>query len=123
VVRDTIVVDSLFVRPSFCHYYFGAYYGSTYVSLGFTSCYTYSRSRYDSIIVYERYRYRDVPNWEQTQINITIARNEGRAPVPPRSLFQQNIVQNVTNVTNVTNNVTNVTNQNTTNVHNVKNIQ
>src|SRR5262245_52107742 len=30
VVRDTVVVDALFVRPATCHYYFGDYYGVTY---------------------------------------------------------------------------------------------
>ena len=29
-VTDTLVVDSLFVRPAYCHYYFGDYYEPRY---------------------------------------------------------------------------------------------
>jgi WXXGXW repeat (2 copies) len=106
VVRDTVVVDALFVRPSHCHYYFGDYYGPAYQRRGFESCVVYSSRRYDSIIVYENYRHRNIRDWHQTQINLVVARNTGRAPVPPRTLVQQNkviIQKNVTNVTNVTN--------------------
>jgi hypothetical protein len=115
VVRDTIVVDALFVRPTYCHYYFGDYYGPVYRDLGYESCIVYGRQRYDAIIVYERYEHRYDPRWETTQIDVTLARHAGRAPLPPRTLVQQNVIvqQNVTNVTNVTNiNNVNVVNQN-----------
>ena len=36
-VRDTVIVEAMFVRPAMCHYYFGDYYGPRYVGLGFTS--------------------------------------------------------------------------------------
>ena len=29
-VRDTVVVDAMFVRPTTCHYYFGDYYEPRY---------------------------------------------------------------------------------------------
>lgn len=121
VVHDTILVDSLFVRPCCCHYYFGDYYGPAYVGLGFESCVVYSRRHYDSIYVYATWEHRSEPAWVSVQLDLTRDRHAGRAPLPPRTLIQQNtIVQrnvtnvNVTNVTNVTN-VNNVTN-NTTNV-------
>src|SRR5262249_32667117 len=98
-VSDAVVVDALFVRPACCHYYFGDYYGPRYQAIGFESCVVYSRHHYDSIVVYRRWEYRNEPRWMDAQINITLARDSGRAPVPPRTLVQQR----VTNVTNVTN--------------------
>ena len=43
VVPDTVVVDAFFVRPAYCHYYFGDYYGPAYRTWGFESCVVYSR--------------------------------------------------------------------------------
>lgn len=103
-VRDTIVLDTLFVRPSYGAYYFGDYYGPRYVTIGFEPCVVYSRRHYEPIIVYERWQYRDNPRWHDTQVTLVIERNAGRAPVPPRTLVQQTtIIQNTTNITNVTN--------------------
>ncbi|MBI3407018.1 MAG: YXWGXW repeat-containing protein [Planctomycetes bacterium] len=120
-VTDTIVLDAFFIRPAYHHYYFGDYYGPRYSSIGFESTIVYSRRGYDSLVVYQRWEYRDNPRWYDTQINLVIARDSGRAPVPPRTLVQQNtVINNVTNVTNVTNvnntNVTNVSNNVTNNV-------
>jgi WXXGXW repeat (2 copies) len=111
-VQDTLVVDALFVRPTTCSYYFGDYYDVSYRDAGYTSCVVYSRTNYDSIIVYERYEHREEPNWINVQINLSNDRFAGRAPVPPRTLNQQTtIVQNNiivnNNTTNVTNNTTN----------------
>ena len=116
-VSDAVVVDALFVRPSYGFYYFGDYYGPAYATLGFQSVYVYGGGRYDSIVVYETWAHRSQPNWVSIQIDIFNGRSRGTLPVPPRTLVQQNtIVQNnitnVTNVTNVTNNIT----KNTTNV-------
>ncbi|MBX9681037.1 MAG: hypothetical protein K2X38_19950, partial [Gemmataceae bacterium] len=126
-VREPVVVDCLFVRPGFCHYYFGDYYGPRYSSIGFESCYTYARRRHDPIVSFRAWEYRDHPRWMDIQINLALARSSGRAPVPPRTLAQQNnvVVNNVTNITNVTNvnNVNvkniNVTKNQTTNVNDV----
>jgi hypothetical protein len=116
-VSDTVVIDAMFVRPCYCHYYFGDYYEPRYHELGFETCIVYSRRHYDAVFVYERYEHRADPRWESVQIDITLGRSAGRYPVPPRTLVQQNvIVQNnvtINNVNNVTN-VRNVTNNNTT---------
>src|SRR5205085_3442406 len=42
-VRETVVVDTLWVRPSHCHYYFGDYYEVRYRDLGYESCVVYSQ--------------------------------------------------------------------------------
>ncbi|MSQ94289.1 MAG: hypothetical protein EXR98_07005 [Gemmataceae bacterium] len=103
-VRDTIVLDTMFVRPAFGAYYFGDYYGPRYVQIGFEPVVVYSRRHYDPIIVYQRWHHRDNPRWHDTQITLVIERNAGRAPVPPRTLVQQTtIINNNVNVTNVTN--------------------
>jgi hypothetical protein len=111
-VRHEIIIDAMFVRPSYCHYYFGDYYGPAYRQLGYESCVVYSRRRYDAIFVYERYSHRNEPRWETVQIDLCLARHAGQAPCPPRTLVQQNIIvqQNITNVRNVTvvNNTTNI---------------
>lgn len=113
-VRDTVVVEALFVRPTACHYYFGDYYGPSYRTLGYESCVVYSRRRYDSIVVYECYERRD-PAWVGIQINLFNDRCAGRAPCPPRTLVQQNTIVNNTTVVN---NNTTVVNNNTTIVNN-----
>ncbi len=120
VVRDTIVLDALFVRPCYCHYYFGDYYGPVYRDLGFESCIVYSRRCYDPIFVYARWEYRDVPRWETVQLDICLGRHAGRVAAPPRTLVQQNTIvqQNITNVTNV-NNVNTVVNNTTNNTTNL----
>jgi hypothetical protein len=119
-VTDTIVLDSLFIRPCCCHYYFGDYYGVRYQGLGFESCVVYSRGHYDSIIVYECYERRSDPAWLSVQIDLCSRRDRGLAPCPPRTLVQQNIIQqNITNTTIVNNRTTvinnNVVNNNVTN--------
>ena len=120
-VSDTVVVDALFVRPAYGHYYFGDYYGPTYATMGYQSAIVYGGRNYDSIVVYETWAHRSQPNWFSIQIDLYNGRSRGVLPVPPRTLVQQNtIVQrnitNVTNVTNVTNNITNNVTNNTTNV-------
>jgi hypothetical protein len=117
-VTHTVVVDALFVRPVYSHYYFGDYYGPGYARMGFESAFVYSGRHYDSIIVYESWAHRSQPNWISVQIDVFNGRSRGALPVPPRTLVQQNTIiqKNITRVTNVTNNITNVTN-NTTNVN------
>jgi hypothetical protein len=101
-VHDTVVVDTLWVRPAHCHYYFGDYYGEEYHDRGYVSCVVYSRDHYDSIIVYERYEHRRDPDWFEVRVRTYDERERFPERRPPRTLVQQNIVvkQNVTNVTN-----------------------
>ncbi len=84
-VHDTLVIDSLFVRPAYCHYYFGDYYGPAYRGYGFESCVIYSRGHYDGIIVYETYQHRSDPTWLNVQITLHNDRFAGRAPLPSRA--------------------------------------
>ena len=88
-VRDTVVLDSLWVRPCYCHYYFGDYYNAGYRDYGFESCVVYSQRRYDSIFVYERWDRRADPRWYDTQLVIYKDRVAGLRPLPPRTLTAQ----------------------------------
>jgi hypothetical protein len=90
VVHHTVVIDAFFVRPCYCHYYYGDYYGPAYRDCGYTSVFVYSRSHYDSVVVYERWDHRADPRWETTQVNIVIERDAGRAPCPPRTIVEYN---------------------------------
>ncbi|MCI0682306.1 MAG: hypothetical protein L0Y71_09395 [Gemmataceae bacterium] len=102
-VSDTILVDAYFVRPGFCHYYYGDYYGPRYVSIGFECGYHYSRRHYDAIVVYNRWEHRHTPGWYDARISVTVARSSGRAPLPPRTLVQQNNITVINKTTNVYN--------------------
>lgn len=121
-VCDTIILDSLFVRPAFGCYYFGDYYGHAYVGLGFQSSFVYGRRYYDPIVSYQGWVNRGNPAWLSVQINLFNSRNAGLAPRPPRTLVQQNtVINNVTNITNINNTkITNI-NSNNKNVTNISN--
>jgi hypothetical protein len=57
------LLTSLFVRPSYCHYYFGDYYGPNYARLGFTPWFKYGRYGYDPLFAYYRWVNRRNPGW------------------------------------------------------------
>jgi hypothetical protein len=124
VVSDTILVDALFVRPCYCHYYFGDYYGPAYRGIGFESCIVFGRAHYDPLFTYTCWEHRSDSSWLTVQVDLCLARHAGRAPCPPRTLVQQNIIvqKNITNVTNnvVNNNVT-VNNTTVNNINKVSN--
>jgi hypothetical protein len=117
VVPPALVVDAFWVRPAYCHYYFGDYYGVTYSRCGFVSVAVYSEYHYDPIFVYARYEHRYEPGWASVQVNVYNDRFYGRAPAPPRTLVQNNTVIN--NNTTVINN--NTVNNNTVNNNTVNN--
>ncbi len=89
VVGDAFLLETLFVRPAFCHYYFGDYYGPAYARMGYESIFLHGGRRYDSIVVYETWAHRAQPNWVSAQINIVNYRNRGAMALPPRTLVQQ----------------------------------
>jgi WXXGXW repeat (2 copies) len=91
-VSDVVLVDAFWVRPARCHYYFGDYYGPVYRGYGFECGFVYSQRNYDAIIVYRGWEYRDNPRWHEAQLNIYIARDGGRSPLPPRTLVEQRLV-------------------------------
>ena len=66
-----LFVDHLFVRPRYCHYYFGDYYAASYGNAGFFAACTWSSRRYgyDPIFAYERWEHRHDHGWEIARRN------------------------------------------------------
>ncbi len=87
IVSDSLFIGNLWIRPSFGHYYYGDYYGGVYAGIGFQSAYVYGGLHYDPIIAYARYENRNVVGWDRIQIDLVLARNAGRAPLPPRTML------------------------------------
>jgi hypothetical protein len=88
-VPHTVLIDALWVRPSYCHYYFGDYYSPVYTRYGFESCIVYGRRSYDPIYAYAVYEHRAEPRWASIQMDICVGRSAGRIPCPPRTLVEQ----------------------------------
>jgi WXXGXW repeat (2 copies) len=88
-VPHTVLIDALWVRPCYCHYYFGDYYGAVYTRYGFENCVIYGRRAYDPIFVYAVYEHRAEPRWASMQMDICIGRAAGRIPCPPHTLVEQ----------------------------------
>jgi hypothetical protein len=127
VVSDECLVGALFVRPGYCHYYFGDYYDPVYSRAGFTAWFDVriGRQPCDPLFCYYRWHYRDDVRWEAGVRQLYVARVNGAAPRPPRTLVQQNtVVQNITinNVNNTTVNNTVINKNITNNTTNVKNV-
>jgi len=102
VVQPDFLLGALFVRPSYCHYYFGDYFEPGYARSGFMPWFDYriSKGSYDPNFAYYRHRYSD-PRWERNLRGYYAGRTSGEIPRPPRTLVQQNTV-----ITNITNNKT-----------------
>lgn len=67
VISLSVFTNHLFLRPRYCHYYFGDYYAPSYINRGFYATYDYHRNRrgYDPIYVYERWNHRDDRRWDR----------------------------------------------------------
>lgn len=61
------MMEHLFLRPNYHHYYFGDYYDRKYRNGGYYSPYTYHSSRhgYDPIYSYRRWTHREDSDWER----------------------------------------------------------
>jgi hypothetical protein len=70
VIGLTLLVDHLFLRPSYDHYYFGDYYAPEYRDRGFFASVSYNSSRrgYDPIYAYDRWQNRKNSNWAATRL-------------------------------------------------------
>jgi hypothetical protein len=68
VINISLLRNSLFVYPRFCHYYFGDYYDTVYLSRGIYPWFESRRYRtwYDPVYEHDRWRHhRSDPHWEQ----------------------------------------------------------
>ena len=67
VINLDIFFDSLFLRPSYNHYYFGDYYDARYYQRGFYPWFSPHARRhgYDPIYAHQRWKHRNDRNWER----------------------------------------------------------
>jgi hypothetical protein len=110
VVYDDFLQCSLFVRPRFGCYYFGDYFGPRYEKQGFVAWVDFriGRSCYDPLFSFYLRTNANRRGWERDLRGLYADRFAGKAPLPPRTLVQQNtLIQNINNkrvnVTNVRN--------------------
>jgi len=90
-IDSRAVTVSLFCRPAYCHYYYGDYYGESYVTIGIHPWFYYGHPRYgyDPLFCYYRaYNYRN-PQWE-ANLHAWHAYYVGHPEMrPPHTLVEQ----------------------------------
>ncbi len=98
VIDANLLTVNFFVRPSYCHYYFGDYYGANFVSLGFSPWFSVGvRVGYDPIFAYYRWDHRGDRGWEGGLHEHFTYLNTHPDARPPRTFVQQTtIVNNIT---------------------------
>jgi hypothetical protein len=109
-VYPDFILTALFVRRGWNCYYFGDFFEQTYVRAGFRPWIDVriGGSSYDPLFSY--YRWREGRTWDQDLRTLYVARFQGQAPRPPRTLAQQTtLIQNINNKTVTINNIRNVT--------------
>ncbi|RYD48128.1 MAG: hypothetical protein EOP83_26975, partial [Verrucomicrobiaceae bacterium] len=91
VISVATVVDHLFVRPGYGHYYFGDYYEPRYRNEGFVASFSYGAGNvrgYDPIYAYSRWSHRDDRGWDRRQREDFDYFRDNRDARPPRSWNQ-----------------------------------
>jgi hypothetical protein len=90
-VNYPCLLSSLFIRPNYCHYYFGDYYGQGYGRLGFQSWVGAGGRYYDPLYGYYRWAHRDNPAWFRDLQALDAGRRNGTFDRPARTLAEQNV--------------------------------
>jgi hypothetical protein len=88
VISISTVVDHLFVRPRYGHYYFGDYYEPRYRQEGFVASFTIGSGGvvgYDPLYAYARWSHRDDRDWERRQREDFDYFRDHRDARPPRN--------------------------------------
>lgn len=87
VINLAVIVNNLFLRPSYGHYYFGDYYGSSYRDHGYYASYSYNSGRHGYDPIYNHYRWenRDDRNWEDGRREYFEYRRDHEDSRPPRT--------------------------------------
>ncbi len=81
----------LFLRPSYSHYYFGDYYGASYVRGGFYASFSFQSSRhgYDPIYSHQRWEHRQDREWDHRVAASYQYRHDHESARPPRTWAAQ----------------------------------
>lgn len=90
-IAITALVDNLFLRPRYHHYYFGDYYDRGCRDRGYYSPYYYQSNRYgyDPVYSYRRWSHRDDRDWERRYIETYDYRRNHESARPPRTWADQ----------------------------------
>jgi hypothetical protein len=83
------LLSVLWVRSSYCHYYFGDYFGDRFAQLGFRPWCEFGPRYHDPLFSYYRWEHRRDPNWYRGVHHDFLARRSGDLPRPPRTFAEQ----------------------------------
>lgn len=85
------LMEHLFLRPHYHHYYFGDYYDRRYSSIGYYSPHYYQSSRYgyDPVYWHRRWTHRHDRDWERRYIASYDYRRDNESARPPRTWADQ----------------------------------
>jgi hypothetical protein len=85
------MMEHLFLRPNYHHYYFGDYYDRRYRTSGYYSPYAYHSSRYgyDPVYSHRRWSHRDDRDWERRYQESYDYRRDNESARPPRTWADQ----------------------------------
>jgi len=91
VISLGVFNDHLFVRPSYCHYYFGDYYAPRYHQGGFYASFTFQSSHhgYDPFYSRQRWEHRGDRDWDRRVESTYRHRRDNEAARPPRTYAAQ----------------------------------
>ena len=96
VINARGLINHLFLRPNYGHYYYGDYYGANYAASGFYPSHSFysGRQGYDPIYVQQRWENRRISDWERrVQENFERRRNDESTRPPRTFAAQQELVQ------------------------------
>lgn len=87
VINLSVFDDHLFLRPRYCHYYFGDYYGASYQQGGFYASFSFQSGRYgyDPFYSHQRWVHRHDRDWERRTAASFQYRREHENARPPRT--------------------------------------
>jgi len=88
VIDLNLFDDALFLRPRYCHYYFGDYYATRYYKRGIYPWFSVHARHvfYDPIYVHKRWKHRHDREWEKRVKKRFHERRDMKGPRPPRSV-------------------------------------
>ena len=87
VISLSVFDDALFLRPRYCHYYYGDYYAPKYYRRGIYPWFSLHARRvvYDPIYAHQRWQHRNDHEWENRLQTRFHERRENEGLRPPRS--------------------------------------
>jgi hypothetical protein len=91
VINPAVFASHLFLRPSYGHYYFGDYYGSSYASSGYSPWFAFysSRSGYDPFYAHQHWHHRNDRQWDRRVEADFAHRRDHEEARPPRTWSAQ----------------------------------